>query len=109
MRILVRVLLLVTIVLAFAFHLFQSGTGAQALDPNGIPTCTPPPPGMVGWWPAEGTANDIRGDNNGALNGNGFFAGEVEQAFSFSNVSGITVPDSPVLNPQTLTIDAWVT
>jgi hypothetical protein len=22
-------------------------------------TCIPPPPGMVGWWPGDGNANDI--------------------------------------------------
>jgi hypothetical protein len=33
------------------------------------PTCTAPPPGMVGWSPGEANAKDIRRENNGALPG----------------------------------------
>src|SRR5204863_3143362 len=27
--------------------------------PTPTPSCVPPPPGMVSWWPGDGTANDI--------------------------------------------------
>src|SRR5438128_321718 len=48
------------------------------------PTCVPPPPDMVSWWPGDGNADDITGSNNGAFVGNSSFStGEVDQAFSF--------------------------
>src|SRR5205807_1961052 len=43
--------------------------------------CTTPPDNMVGWWPAEGNANDIQDGNNGAIQGGvTYAAGEVGQA-----------------------------
>jgi hypothetical protein len=42
---------------------------------------------MVSWWPADGTANDIQGSNNGTLqNGATFAPGMVGQAFSFDGI-----------------------
>jgi len=75
--------------------------------------CTPPPSGMVAWYPAEGNGNDIKGGNNGTLGGQtAFAAGKVAQAFQFNgngNTSVVTVPDSPSLHiTSALTIDAWV-
>ncbi len=74
------------------------------------PTCTPPPPGMISWWPGEGNANDIRAENNGTLNGSPTFpAGEVGQAFGLNGTNQfVSIPDSPSLRPTNLTIDAWV-
>ncbi|HEY2083077.1 MAG TPA: hypothetical protein VGI88_09855, partial [Verrucomicrobiae bacterium] len=44
-------------------------------------TCTPPASGLVGWWRAEGNADDAVGGNNGTLVGGvGFGTGEVGQA-----------------------------
>ncbi|HKQ04260.1 MAG TPA: LamG-like jellyroll fold domain-containing protein, partial [Blastocatellia bacterium] len=49
--------------------------------------CIPPPTGLVGWWAAEGDANDRLASNNGTLmNGAAFTAGKVGQAFSFDGV-----------------------
>ena len=31
------------------------------------PTCVPPPPDMVSWWPGEGNANDTAGANSGTV------------------------------------------
>src|ERR1043166_4029528 len=59
--------------------------------------CTPPPPNMVGWWPGDGNANDISGDNyNGTLSGGVTFApGKVEQAFTFNGTDGeVILPNS---------------
>ena len=40
--------------------------------------CLPPLAGLVGWWPAEGNANDLLGTNNGVLvNGATFAPGQV--------------------------------
>ncbi|MGH7253236.1 MAG: hypothetical protein ACREIE_05490, partial [Nitrospiraceae bacterium] len=47
-------------------------------------TCTPPPPGLVSWWPGNGNSNDIADSNNGTLqNGATFVTGKVSQAFTF--------------------------
>ena len=77
----------------------------------GAATCVTPPPGMVAWWPGEGNANDIRGENNGTLQGGvTFAAGEVGQAFGLDGASQfLLVPDAPSLNPTSqMTLDAWV-
>jgi hypothetical protein len=69
-------------------------------------------PGLVGWWPGEGNANDIVGTNNGTLvNGAGFAPGEVGQAFSFDGVSSyVSIPDSPSLDTfvSSITIETWI-
>jgi alpha-tubulin suppressor-like RCC1 family protein len=77
-------------------------------------TCTPPPAGLVSWWPAEGSANDIFGGNNGSPVGNlGYTNGEVGQAFVFDNsTSYIPFPASSSLDLGTsgsgFTIECWV-
>lgn len=112
MRYSIRISILTLTLIALGAGLFSyQQTRADGNKPSGIGpvTCTPPPPGMVGWWPGEGNADDIRGENNSDLNGNGFTPGKVGYAFSSPNSSGITIPDAPNLNQQTLTIDAWVT
>src|SRR6266850_332042 len=109
MRFLVRLSLPVAIALAFsAFHLFHINTSAERSSPEGI-ACTPPPVGMVGWWPGEGNGDDIRGENNGSLENVGFAPGKVGEAFTFSGLRGVVVPDSPVFQVQRFTIDAWFT
>ena len=51
------------------------------------PACSPLPSGAVGWWKAEGNANDDLGVNNGVPhNGAAFSTGLVGQAFSFDGV-----------------------
>ena len=70
------------------------------------------PSGLVGWWRAEGNANDSVGANNGVLgSGAGFTNGEVGQAFAFNGTSSshVSIPDSPVLDSFTnrITIELW--
>jgi Concanavalin A-like lectin/glucanases superfamily len=76
-----------------------------------VPACVPPPPGLVSWWRGEGNADDHMSANNGILSPTGttFVAGEVGQAFNFGGPPcGVTIPDSPSLNPGQVTIEAWV-
>ena len=81
------------------------------LTVNPPPPCTPPPAGIVGWWPAEGDANDIIGPNNGTLIGNVTYAnGEVGQAFSFNTAGDqVSVPTGgfPV-GTSDRTMECWV-
>src|SRR5450432_678652 len=73
-------------------------------------SCTPPPSGLVSWWPGEGSANDIAGSNNGTLVGNaGYTNGEVGQAFKLDGSgSCITVGNPTNLQLQNFTIEAWI-
>src|SRR5215472_4928609 len=74
--------------------------------------CTPPPPGMVSWWPGDGNANDIQGGHNGTLQGNiTFVPGLVAQAFSSVGPApgGYALIGNPSnLQLQTFTFDAWI-
>ena len=66
---------------------------------------------MVSWWPGDGNATDIMGNNDGALlNGTTFTTGKVGQAFSFDGGNDyISVPDDPSLDfTSALTIALWL-
>ena len=85
--------------------------GAISIDAAHAQTCAPVPSGIVAWWPAEGTANDIVGTNNGNLQGGaGFTTGIVGQAFSFDGVDGdvsfVNRPVSDLIASQ-FTIEYW--
>ncbi len=89
-----------------------SATSAVATLTVNVPgSCLPPPQGMIGWWPGEGSAADIVGPDNGILQGGATAtaSGEVGQAFSFDGTNNfVQIPDSPLLHPTNLTIEAWV-
>jgi hypothetical protein len=75
------------------------------------PVCTPPPSGLVAWWPADGNTNDIVGGNNGIPLGNLSYApGMVGQAFQLDGSTAyVSVPHNPSLAPtDAITIDAWI-
>ena len=58
--------------------------------------CSPPPAGLVSWWPLDGNALDAKGGNSGVLSGGPVFtSGKVGQAmiFDFSN-DHVRVPAS---------------
>jgi Concanavalin A-like lectin/glucanases superfamily/Protein of unknown function (DUF1566) len=74
--------------------------------------CNEPATGLVGWWPGDGTANDIGAYAlNGTMkNGAVFAAGEVDQAFSFDGVNGyMAVPENPTWGfSSQITLAAWI-
>ena len=76
------------------------------------PTCVPPPPGMVAWWPGDDNAEDLIGPNDGQLvNGAAYAPGMVANGFRFfGGESAVVVPDSPTwdLGYGEFTIDTWV-
>jgi Concanavalin A-like lectin/glucanases superfamily len=71
----------------------------------------PAPPGLVGWWPGDGNANDMAGTNNGILmaGATDTNAGYDGQCFTFDGTNAfVQVPNAPELNPQQLTVECWV-
>jgi alpha-tubulin suppressor-like RCC1 family protein len=75
------------------------------------PSCVPPPVGIVGWWPSEGTAADIIGTNNGSLQGGASASapGLVGSAFRFDGTNSfVAISNSAVLRPTNFTVEAWV-
>lgn len=68
------------VIMTLAAGLFVAMAHAQ--------TCTPAPPEIISWWPAEGNADDVMGTNNGILLGGlSFTNGEVGQGFWFNNTN----------------------
>ena len=77
--------------------------------------CTPPPPNMAAWWPAEGNADNIHNiTNSGTLQGGVTFApGKVGQAFTFDGTGAVNIPNQGTegeLNFQgsDFTLNTWV-
>src|SRR5262245_34049948 len=71
--------------------------------------CTAPPPNLIGWWPGDGNANDIIGNNNGILqNGTTFSPGKVDQAFIFDGANDYVTIQGINTNTPQLTYEAWV-
>jgi Concanavalin A-like lectin/glucanases superfamily len=75
-----------------------------------VPSCVSSPAGLAGWWPGQGNANDMAGNNNGTLlNGATFAAGEVGSAFSFNGSNQcVQVPYSQTLVGPIYSVEAWV-
>jgi hypothetical protein len=74
--------------------------------------CTAVPEGLVGWWEAEGNADDVEGWNNGTLTGNATYGqGEVGQGFVLvDDGDAVQLPDNGGLlqMQNNFTIEAWV-
>ena len=75
-----------------------------------VPACVAPPSGLVGWWKAEGNADDLVGTNNGTMmNGASFAPGRAGTAFSFDGIDDfVSIGSAPGLMADELTIEAWV-
>lgn len=87
---------------------FCSGTTAgTTVDASGCPVaCVVAPSGMVGWWPGDGDATDIRSGNDGVQqNGAAFAPGKVGQAFSFDGVDDYVSTQFTQTGP--FTVDFW--
>src|SRR5712692_10545837 len=73
--------------------------------------CVDPPDGIVSWWPCEGDARDIIGDNSGRLVSVSFAPGMVGRACSFSGMDSfvevISPTDIPIGNSE-YAIEAWI-
>src|SRR5262245_54966962 len=76
------------------------------------PPCTPLPPGLVGWWPGNGNANDVVGGHHGTLVGDATFApGPCGQVFDLRGSGYVSVPEAPAFDfgpNDSFTAVAWV-
>ncbi len=91
------------------FRATDSELYANSPSFNFIPfqSCTALPSGAVGWWNAEGNANDALGSNNGVLhNGTSFSTGLVGQAFSFDGVDDYVSINRSIQDD--FTIEFWL-
>ena len=81
--------------------LLASATFAQSIPQNGL----------VGWWRAEGNAQDSAGRHDGTLPfGMNYARGKIGQAFDFDGSRRrVSIPDSPDFKlTKALTIEGWV-
>jgi hypothetical protein len=71
-----------------------------------------PQAGLVGWWRAEGNAQDSAGRHDGTLPfGMAYAPGKIGQAFDFDGTSRrrVSIPDSPDFRwPTAITIEGWI-
>jgi hypothetical protein len=76
----------------------------------GVQVCVEHPAGLISWWPADGNANDIQGDNDGTLlDGATFTDGMVGQAFGFDGISRVSAPTTGLpTDDSNRTLDLWV-
>ncbi len=86
----------------------------HALTPDEIDAlasqeCVAPPDNLISWWPGDGNAEDFVGDNDG-VNSATFVPGMVGDAFTFTGTGAdyVSVPPHQSLEPETVTVDAWV-
>ncbi|HEY0109513.1 MAG TPA: Calx-beta domain-containing protein, partial [Fibrella sp.] len=81
---------------------------ALIIDDDTSGSCSAPPTGLMAWYPAEGNANDIAGNNNGTATTDVTYpTAKVGKGFDFVDGS-VRVPDVASLRPTTLTAEAWV-
>jgi hypothetical protein len=75
---------------------------------SALASCYSPPPGLVNYWPADGSGADLVGTNNATLlNGATFAAGNIGSAFSFDGVNDrIQINGTPI--PVPWTAEFWV-
>jgi Concanavalin A-like lectin/glucanases superfamily len=83
--------------------------GGEEAGPG--PKCVPGPPGLVGWWPGDGSGSDVAGGSDATLHGDATFGpGLVGQAFVLDGAGDfVSVPDDPALNVGTrdFTVSWW--
>jgi serine/threonine protein kinase len=99
--------------LSSLFLLIAVTAGIWLVKRNGderVLPCYGPPQGMIAWWPGEGSAADIVGQNQGTIeNGVQFVRGYRGRAFSFDGTAAhVLIGDSTMLAPPAITVEFWV-
>src|SRR5438874_13561722 len=109
MRLSLRLALLALFALILGSAVYFAHLRVRAQDTH---LCTPPPTGMVSWWPGDGNANDIRDGKNGTPQGGVIFlAGVGGHVFSLDGVDDyVRIPNSSSLQSVScaITLDMWV-
>jgi len=70
-----------------------------------------PPTGLMGWWQADGNANDALGISSGLLSPAepvGFVPGRIGQAFNFNGAGYVEVTTSAAFETPAITAATWV-
>jgi hypothetical protein len=82
----------------------------ERLEDRTVPTAVAAPSGLVSWWTANNTANDVYGLNNATLTGVHYATGEVGQAFSFDGTDDVAVvaDSSSLAFTASFTIEGWI-
>jgi hypothetical protein len=82
----------------------------EALEGRLVPTAVAVPSGVVSWWTASSTANDVYGLNNGTNYGTTYTTGEVGKAFNFDGTDDrVQLTDAPSLQFTTsFSIEGWI-
>src|SRR5262249_51202137 len=73
--------------------------------------CFPPPSGLIGWWPGDGSTTNLAGTNIATLfsNATANAVGFVGQGFGFNGTTAyVSIPDAPNLRPTNFTVETWV-
>jgi hypothetical protein len=73
--------------------------------------CATLPEGLVGWWPGNGSTQDVVAGNDGLLNGGTIFeTGKVKQAFGFNGIdSSVDIPQRVNLNAsRQVSVEFWM-
>lgn len=73
--------------------------------------CVEPPTGLISWWTADGTPDDLLETNNGTLQGGmGFFLGKVILAFAFDGTDDYVDAGNDVsVRPDfPFSVDFWI-
>ncbi len=70
--------------------------------------CAPQLKDLAVWYRGEGTAADWLGRHPGTFAGGRYVAGSIGLGFEFDGTNEVVVPDAPVFNRDTFTIEAWV-
>lgn len=70
--------------------------------------CAPPPDGLLGWWPAEGTPADALGRIHGVAESVNYVEGVRGFAFDPAFGGAIRLGNPAMLHVQDLTLEAWV-
>jgi hypothetical protein len=88
-----------------------SGAVTSTVATLTVTNLPPPPAGVVGWWPGDGSANDIVGTNHGSLQGTAIanFPGFNGNCFSLDGSNGyVRIPDALTQHLPALTVEVWV-
>jgi hypothetical protein len=82
----------------------------ELLEDRTVLTAVAVPSGVVSWWTANNTANDVYGLNNATLYNVTYATGEVGQAFNFNGSNGWAALGDPssLAFTQSFTIEGWI-